>query len=163
MFQGQNTTFSCCCFSVTVTSVTCIPEHSHKRAAVSMQAASLKQNSLIPEPCPFPQFIRLLNCKGIKIKWAWDRENKPDKKIIQHKNITIIYIYIYLSKRECMKIWMPFSQGERRDWMQSWLWSGVRAGMRDTHQTLWRAKARRQNAPLLGVRGGALRAEGSSW
>lgn len=53
MFQGQKTTFSCCCFSVTVNAVTCIPEHSHKRAAVSVLAASLKKTASFLNPVLF--------------------------------------------------------------------------------------------------------------
>lgn len=68
--------FFCCFFSITVTYVTFIPKHLHKRAAMSALAASLKQNSLTPEPSPFSQFAGLVYCKGIEMQWACDKENK---------------------------------------------------------------------------------------
>lgn len=55
-----------------------------------MLAASLKQNSLISELCPFPQFIRLVYCNDIKIEWACDKENKlPEKINLAYKYITV--------------------------------------------------------------------------
>lgn len=140
--------------------MTFIPKHFHKRAAVSMLATNLKQNSLTPEPSPFSLFTRLVYCKGIKIKWACDKENKCYKKLAstyikkivkkrRHHNIHVLWS---VRKKECWYKHLPEVR-RREEWWR------IPIKVPEEQRHIQSAAV----PPLLWFRSGLLGAKGSGW